>query len=87
MKRSIFLTYGILCYLLFFYTFCYAVGFIGDFVIPKSVDRGGENMAGPAVLINIVLLGIFGLQHSVMARRGFKAWWTKWVSEPIERST
>lgn len=95
MKRTIFLLYGTVCYLLFFVTFCYAIGFTGGLIVPKSLDYGSaELLYGPAwfagvsaILINVLLLGIFGLQHSIMARREFKVVWMKIVPEPIERST
>lgn len=87
MKRSLFLFYGIFCYLLFFGTFCYAIGFVGGFLVPKGINDGGKGLTGNPFLINMLLLGVFGLQHSIMARQEFKAWWTKIVPVPIERST
>ncbi len=87
MTRLLTLLYGTVCYLIFFITFLYLIGFTGNLVVPKSIDMGGEGLAGPALLINIGLIALFGIQHTVMARQGFKSWWTKIVPRPIERST
>ena len=81
------LIYGIVCYVIFFLTFLYAIGFIGDIVVPKTIDSGSSASGSAALWVNILLLALFAVQHSVMARPGFKKVWTKIVSPSAERST
>ncbi len=88
MRRLSVLGYGVLCYLMFLLAFLYAIGFVGDFVVPRTVDDAIEaSSLGEAIVIDVVLLVVFAAQHSVMARPGFKRRWTRIVPATIERST
>jgi len=87
MKRSLILLYGVVCYAVFFATFLYAIGFIGDLWVPKAMDSARTASVGAAVLIDLGLLTLFALQHSVMARPAFKRVWTRVIPESAERST
>jgi len=87
MARTAALIYGLVCYVMFLGVYLYAIGFMGNFVVAKAIDSGADGPLGQAILINVLLLGVFAIPHTIMARPTFKRWWTKMVPEPIERST
>jgi protein-S-isoprenylcysteine O-methyltransferase Ste14 len=87
MTRVLAFLYGLAAYLVFFVTFLYAVGFVESLIVAKAIDTGTVVPLAEALLVNLLLLSLFAVQHSVMARKKFKEWWTQYVPKSIERST
>ena len=87
MNRFLTVGYGALCYATFLTAFLYAIGFVGNIAVARRVDHGFVAPIGPAVALNVMLLALFAIQHSVMARPAFKRWWTRIVPSSVERST
>ena len=85
--RVIAFLYGLFAYLVFFVTFLYAIGFVTGLVVPKSIDDGPAVPTTEALIVNVLLMSLFAVQHSIMARRQFKQWWTQYVPKSVERST
>ena len=85
--RVVAFLYGIFAYLVFFATFLYAIGFVSGLMVPKTIDSGAVGPMPEAIIVDLVLMSVFAIQHSVMARRQFKQWWTRLVPKPVERST
>jgi len=87
MGRFAGLLYGLVSYVIFFVTFLYSIGFVTDLVVPKTIDSGAVVPLSEAIIVNLVLMSVFAVQHSVMARQAFKQWWTKFVPVSVERTT
>jgi len=88
MSKAAAFVYGILAYVMFLGAILYSIGFVANWMaLPKTIDSGAPGPVMPSIAIDLTLLGVFAIQHSVMARRGFKAWWTRYVPAAVERST
>ncbi len=87
MGRFIAFLYGLLAYAVFFVTFLYAMGFVADMIVPKTIDSGPAGSPVMALAIDLALMSVFALQHSIMARPAFKRWWTRLVPKSVERTT
>jgi protein-S-isoprenylcysteine O-methyltransferase Ste14 len=79
--------FGAVAYFTFLFTILYAIGFVSDLVVPKAIDTGAKSPVFEALAVNLALMSLFAIQHSVMAPKGFKQWWTQFIPKPIERST
>jgi protein-S-isoprenylcysteine O-methyltransferase Ste14 len=87
MARILTFLYGVVAYVLFLGTFLYAIGFVTGLPVPKTIDIGPGGPVSEALIVNLLLLALFAVQHSVMARKGFKRWWTQFISPAVERAT
>jgi protein-S-isoprenylcysteine O-methyltransferase Ste14 len=85
--RILALAYGLVVYAYFLGIFLYLIGFVGGFGVPKTIDSGAAGVGWQAAVFNILPLGLFAVQHTIMARPAFKRWWIQYLPEPIERST
>ena len=79
--------YGLVAYFTFFAAILYAIGFVSGLVVPKTIDSGSDSSAAEALVVNLLLMSLFAVQHSLMARKQFKQWWTQYVPKSVERST
>jgi len=87
MLKFVAFLYGLVAYFTFFATILYAIGFVSGLAVPKTIDTGPDSSATEALVVNLLLMSLFAVQHSVMARKQFKQWWTQYVPKPVERST
>src|SRR5271170_4801483 len=85
--RATAFAFGLVSYAIFFVTFLYAIGFVSGLIVPKTIDTGTVVPTPEASVVNLLLMSVFAIQHSVMARPQFKQWWTQFVPKSIERST
>lgn len=85
-KRAAVFLFGVLAYLVFLSVTLYAIGFTGDLLVPKSIDQGGQSSLAVALLVDVSLIALFGVQHSFMARKSFKQWLVRWIPKPAMRS-
>jgi protein-S-isoprenylcysteine O-methyltransferase Ste14 len=87
MSKLLGMVYALIVYVFFLVTFTYAIGFVGSMVVPRGINDGPAVPLTEALVVNVLLLGLFAVQHSVMARRSFKRWWTRVIPASIERAT
>lgn len=87
MRRILTFTYGLLAYLAFFVTILWAIFFVGDILVPKTINSGTPGPVTTAVIVNCFFLALFAIQHTIMARQGFKRWVTRYIPHTVERST